>query len=89
MKIITVSTIANTGEQYICGLLGEEKFNHNGLWHDCKAFSIDLNHRKQTSSICTFNWINGAVTGYKTVKTYNEIIDVSEIEKVLIQCNLI
>lgn len=89
MKITGISTIAKTGEQYICGLLGEEKTNHKGLWHDCKAFSIDINHRKQTSNVCTFNWVNGAVGGYKTIKTYNEVIDTSEVEKVLIECNLI
>lgn len=81
---ITESTIDNQGYQYICGMLEEPKFNESELWHGIKAFDILLNHKKQTSTIATFDWINGVACNFKNIKRIeNEIIAVSEIERVL------
>lgn len=87
---ITKSQIDNQGYQYICGMLEKPKLNDNGLWHGIKAFDILLNHKRQTTTIATFDWINGAACNFKTIiRITNEIIDISEVERVLKECNLI
>lgn len=90
MKITSTSEIDSNGEQYISGLLEEEKFDERGLWNGIKAFSFDINHKKQTSIVCTFIWIGGAPRNYTVAKVYkNEILDVSEVESILTELNLI
>ena len=86
---ITVSEIDGNGNQSISGMFEEAKFNKRGLWHNAKAFSIDINHKKQISTVCTFAWVDGVPANYTVVKTYKEIIDVSEDENILMDCNLI
>jgi hypothetical protein len=71
-------------------MLEEPKFNENNLWHNIKAFDICINHKRETTVISTFDWINGVACNFKTIKRItNEIIDISEIERVLKECNLI
>lgn len=91
MKITTVSLIGkNDGEQYISGMLEDEKFDEDGLWHNTKAFCIDLYHKTQTSKVIKYSWYHGMPSGHTVVKVYrNNIIDVSEVEAVLKECNLI
>ena len=85
---ITVSEIDGDGNQSISGMLEDAKFNKRGLWHNTKAFSIDINHKKQISTVCSFVWVDGVPANYTVVKTYKEIIGDSEVEKVLMDCNL-
>lgn len=81
---ITKSQIDNQGYQYICGMLEEPKFNDEGLWHGIKAFDVLLNHRRQTSTISTFEWINGVACNFKIVKRIKgEVFDVSEIQRLI------
>ena len=90
MKLIGVSEIYNNGEQYISGLLEEEKFDDLGLWNGVKAFIIDVNHKKQTSMVRTFIWLGGTPRNYKTIKVYkDEVVSVQETERILKECNLI
>ncbi len=87
---ITESLIDNQGYQYICGMLETPKFNEQNLWHNTRAFDILVNHRKETTVVSTFDWINGAACNFKVVtRIKGETISVSEIERVLKECNLI
>ena len=81
---IVQSQIDSNGEQYFCGMLEEPKFNSRGLWDGCMAFNITNNHKKQTATISTFMWRNGAPWNWKEIKTLRgEVIGESEIEAVL------
>lgn len=87
---ISKSQIGNQGYQYIWGMLEEPKFNEENLWHNIKAFDITVNHKRETAVVSTFDWINGAACNFKTIKRItNEVIDISEVERVLKRCNLI
>ena len=87
---VTKSLIDNDGYQYICGMLQEPKLNDRGLWHRIKAFDILLNHKKQKSTLSVFYWINGVPCDFKNIKEFkNEIIDETEVERVLEECGLI
>jgi hypothetical protein len=80
---ICESLIDGNGESYIYGLLEEPKLNEKGLLNGVKAFDITNNHKRQTATISTFLWLNGAPHKWEVVKTLKEIIDRSEAEKVL------
>ena len=87
---IKESLIDSQGYQYIFGMLEEPKFNEQNLWHNIKAFDIIINHKRGTSIVSTFDWINGMPCNFKTVRrTTNEVIDISEVERILKECNLI
>ena len=87
---ITQSQIDNQGYQYIYGMLEEPKFNEQNLWHNIKAFDILVNHKRQTTKISTFDWINGVACNFKSIERITrEVIDVSEVERVLKKCGLI
>ena len=87
---IQKSQIDSKGYQYICGMLEEPKFNDMDLWHGIKAFDITVNHKRGTAVVATFDWINGVPCNFKTIKRItNETIDISEVERVLTECNLI
>jgi hypothetical protein len=87
---ITESKIDRQGTQYICGMLEEPKFNKDGLWHGIKAFDITIDHRKQKCVVATFDWINGVACNFKNIKRINnEVVGVSEVERVLKECGII
>ena len=87
---ITNSQIDNQGYQYICGMLEEPKVNEQNLWHNIKAFDILMNHKRENTVVSTFDWINGAACNFKTIKRITgEVFDISEVERVLKECNLI
>jgi hypothetical protein len=68
----------------------EPKYNDMDLWHGIRAFDILLDHRRQTTVISTFDWVNGVASNFKQIKRIkNEVIDISEIERILTECNLI
>lgn len=86
----TISQIDKNGEQYITGLLGEERFNDRGMWSGVKGFSIDINHRTQTSKVCTFVWSDGVPSNYTVIKVLkNETIGITEVDRILQECGLL
>ena len=81
---IVQSEIDGNGEQYFCGMLEEPKLNSRGLWDGCMAFNITNNHKRQTATIYTFMWKDGAPWNWKVIKTIRgEVIGESEIGAVL------
>ena len=81
---IVKSKIDGNGEEYFYGMLEDPKFNSRGLWDGCMAFDITNNHKKQTATIYTFMWRDGAPWNWKEIKTIRgEVIGESEIEAVL------
>jgi hypothetical protein len=71
-------------------MLEKPKFNEQNLWHNIKAFDILMNHKRETTVVSTFDWINGVACNFKTIKRITgETIDISEVERVLKECNLI
>ncbi len=90
MKISSISNIDGNGHQYIWVYLEEPKINERSLYHGFKAYSIELNHPKQTSTVNEFFFYRGVPQFIRTVKVYkNEIIEVAEVERVLKECGLI
>jgi hypothetical protein len=81
---IVQSEIDGNGEQSFWGMLEDPKFNSRGLWDGCMGFDITNNHKRQTATISTFMWKDGAPWNWKVIKTIRgEVIGKSEIEAVL------
>ena len=90
MRILPIGNIDGNGQQYIWVHLEEEKVNERDLWSGFKACSIELNHKKQISTVNEFYYSNGVPQFIRTVKVYkNEIISESEVKRVLKECGLI
>jgi hypothetical protein len=90
VKISSISNIDGNGQQYIWVHLEEEKVNERNLWSRFKACSIELNHKKQISTVNEFFYFNGVPQFIRTMKIYkNEIISESEVERVLKECGLV
>lgn len=79
----TISGIDGNGFQYYTGMLEPERLDAHGL--RCgRAFSVDLDHRKQASALYTFNWIGGAPHAWKLVTSFKgEIIAPEEVAGLL------
>lgn len=87
---IVQSEIDGNGEQSFWGMLEEPKFNSRGLWDGCMGFDITNNHKRQTATISTFMWKDGAPWNWKVIKTIRgEVIGKIEIEAVLQKYGLI
>ena len=81
---IQESFIDGNGENYICGMLEEPKFE-NGMWN-----GITNNHKRQTATVSTFVWLRGAPANWQVKKVLrNEVVSVSEIVRVLKESEVI
>ena len=86
---IQESLIDGNGENYICGMLEQPKLE-NGLWNGFKGFNITNNHKRQTATVSTFVWIRGVPANWQVKKILkNEVVSISEIERVLKECEVI
>lgn len=86
---MTVSKIGKDGTGYFTGFLSPEKLDKNGLLHDVLAWSIDVAYKRERSKLMTFLWLNGMPQKFYVIKTFNEIIDPQEAERVLKEAELI
>lgn len=64
---LTVSGIDGNGYQYISGMLEPERLDSNGF-RVGKAFSVDIYHSKNESSLWTFQWVGGALRNVSASK---------------------
>lgn len=79
----TVSGIDGNGQQYMSGMLEPEWLDNRGL-RNGRAFSIELDHQKQISTIMNFQWISGAPRNFEVIaKLKGEIVDVVEVPGLL------
>lgn len=86
---LIVSGIDGNGFQYISGMLEPERLDSNGF-RIGKAFSIEIYHGKNESSLWTFQWIGGAPHNWTHIKTFRaEIIELSEVPELLKKYGLI
>lgn len=86
---LIVSGIDGNGFQYISSMLEPERLDSNGF-RIGKAFSVEIYHGKNESSLWTFQWIGGAPRNWTHIKTFRgEIIDESEVPALLKKYNLI
>ena len=86
---LTVSGIDGNGYQYISGMLEPERLDSNGF-RVGKAFSVDIYHDKNESSLWTFQWVGGAPRNWTHIKTFrDEIIGENEVPALLKKYGLI
>ena len=86
---LTVSGIDGNGYQYISGMLEPERLDSNGF-RVGKAFSVEIYHDKNESSLWTFQRVGGAPRNWTHVKTFrDEIIELSEVPALLKKYGLI
>ena len=86
---LTVSGIDGNGYQYISGMLEPERLDSNGF-RVGKAFSVDIYHSKNESSLWTFQWVGGAPRNWTHIKTFrDEIIGENEVPALLKKYGLI
>ena len=86
---LIVSGIDGNGFQYISGMLEPERLDSNGF-RIGKAFSVEIYHGKNESSLWTFQWIGGAPHNWTRIKTFRaEIIELSEGPELLKKYGLI
>lgn len=86
---LIVSGIDGNGFQYISGMLEPERLDSNGF-RIGKAFSVEIYHGKNESSLWTFQRIGGAPHNWTRIKTFrDEIIGLSEVPALLKKYNLI
>lgn len=86
---LTVSGIDSNGYQYISGMLEPERLDSNGF-RVGRAFSVEIYHDKNESSLWTFYWCGGAPRNWTYIKTFRgEIIDESEVPALLKKYGLI
>ena len=79
----TVSGIDGNGYQYMSGMLEPERLDSNGS-REGRAFSVGLDHVKQTSTISRFTWINGGPHLWETIATIKgEIVAECEVPGLL------
>lgn len=85
----TVSGIDGNGQQYMTGMLEPERLDSHNL-RIGKAFSINMNHKKQCTELYLFNWISGTPHDWKLIATFkDEIISESEVPTILKKYKLI
>lgn len=86
---LTVSGIDGNGYQYISGMLEPERLDSNGF-RVGKAFSVEIYHDKNESSLWTFQRVGGAPRNWTHIKTFrDEIIELSEVPALLKKYGLI
>ena len=86
---LTVSGIDGNGYQYISGMLEPERLDSNGF-RVGKAFSVEIYHDKNESSLWTFQRVGGAPRNWTHIKTFrDEIIGLSEVPALLKKYGLI
>ncbi len=86
---LTVSGIDGNGYQYISGMLEPERLDSNGF-RVGKAFSVEIYHDKNESSLWTFQRVGGAPRNWTHIKTFrDEIVDLSEVPALLKKYGLI
>ena len=86
---LTVSGIDGNGYQYISGMLEPERLDSNGF-RVGKAFSVEIYHNKNESSLWTFQRVGGAPRNWTHIKTFrDEIIELSEVPTLLKKYGLI
>lgn len=86
---LIVSGIDGNGYQYISGMLEPERLDSNGF-RVGKAFSVDIYHSKNESSLWTFQWVGGAPRNWTHIKTFrDEIIGENEVQALLKKYGLI
>ena len=86
---LTVSGIDGNGYQYISGMLEPERLDSNGF-RVGKAFSVEIYHDKNESSLWTFQRVGGAPRNWTHIKTFrDEIIELSEVPALLKKYDLI
>ena len=84
-----VSGIDGNGYQYISGMLEPERLDSNGF-RVGKAFSVEIYHDKNESSLWTFQRVGGAPRNWTHIKTFrDEIIELSEVPALLKKYGLI
>ena len=70
-------------------MLEPERLDSNGF-RIGKAFSVEIYHGKNESSLWTFQWIGGAPHNWTHIKTFrDEIIGENEVPALLKKYNLI
>lgn len=62
----THSAADGNGMEYISFLLEPEKIDENGLRYG-KAVHIDIDNRRQKSTVYTFDWIRGGPANHKRI----------------------
>ena len=86
---LTVSGVDGNGYQYISGMLEPERLDSLGRCEG-KAFSVEIYHTKNESSLWTFERVGGGPRNWTHIKTFrDEIIDLSEVPALLKKYNLI
>ena len=86
---LIISGIDGNGFQYISGMLEPERLDSNGF-RIGKAFSVEIYHGKNESSLWTFQWIGGAPHNWTPIKKIpGEIIGENEVPALLKKYNLI
>lgn len=86
---LTVSGIDGNGYQYISGMLEPERLDSNGF-RVGKAFSVEIYHDKNESSLWTFQRVRGAPRNWTHIKTFrDEIVELSEVPALLKKYGLI
>ena len=86
---LTVSGIDGNGYQYISGMLEPERLDSNGF-RVGKAFSVEIYHDRNESSLWTFQRVGGAPRNWTHIKTFrDEIIGLSEVPALLKKYGLI
>ncbi len=86
---LTVSGIDGNGYQYISGMLEPERLDSLGR-REGKAFSVEIYHDKNESSLWTFQRVGGAPRNWTHIKTFrDEIIELSEVPALLKKYGLI
>lgn len=86
---LTVSGIDGNGYQYISGMLEPERLDSNGF-RVGKAFSVEIYHDKNESSLWTFQRVGGTPRNWMHIKTFHdEIIGENEVPALLKKYGLI
>lgn len=86
---LIVSGIDGNGYQYISGMLEPDRLDSSGF-RVGKAFSVEIYHNKNESSLWTFQRVGGAPRNWTHIKTFrDEIIGLSEVPALLKKYGLI
>lgn len=62
----THSAVDGNGLEYVSFLLEPERLDENGLRFG-KAVHIDIDNRRQKTTVYTFDWVRGGPTNHKMV----------------------
>lgn len=79
----THSAVDGNGMEYISFLLEPEKIDENGLRYG-KAVHIDIDNRRQKSTVYTFDWIRGGPANHKRIaELKDEVVGDVEIPRLM------